>query len=177
MGMELVAADGLKEFYTPQEQARAFRTHLESIIALLPWIAQIDAFQHWIYTHVGHTHKERNDAWLEIDGRLANGHGMVDSTGYESLRQVGWQRQRHLWGNPFYYIEYGIAQLGALQLWANYRKDAKAAIAAYKRALALGGSRPLPELFAAAGIRFDFSAATLAPLMKLVHEELERLPE
>jgi oligoendopeptidase F len=114
---------------------------------------------------------------MEIDGRLASGHGMIDASGYEPWRQVSWQRQRHLWGVPFYYIEYGIAQLGALQLWANYRRDPKAAVAAYKRGLSIGGSRPLPELFEAAGIKFDFGPATIAPLMKMVDEELARLPE
>ncbi len=177
MGMELMAGDALAEIYAPEQHARAVRQHLEGIIGLLPWIAQIDAFQHWIYTHPTHTHADRNKAWLELDARFSGGHRMIDWSGYESVHETSWQRQGHLWGNPLYYIEYGIAQLGRWQLWANYRKDAAGAIAAYKRALALGGSRPLPELFEAAGLRFDFSAATLGPLMTLVQEELERLPE
>ena len=177
MGMELMAGEGLSELYSPEEHGRALRQHLEGVIGLLPWIAQIDAFQHWIYTHPGHTHAERNAAWIDIDSKLAGGHRMVDMHGYEAYRETSWQRQRHLWGNPFYYIEYGIAQLGALQLFANYRKDKARAVAAYERALALGGSRTLPELFAAAEIRFDFGPATLGPLMQLVDRELSQLPE
>jgi len=174
MGMELLAGPALAEVYTPEEHGRAVRKHLEGIIGLLPWVAQIDAFQHWIYTHPGHTHDERTEFWKSLNERFK---GIVDWTGYEHVRDVSWQRQRHLWGNPFYYVEYGIAQLGALQLWANSLKDPAGAIASYKKALALGGSRPLPELFAAAGLRFDFSSATLGPLMALIQRELATLPE
>jgi oligoendopeptidase F len=177
MGMELMAAGGLREIYNPEDHARAVRQHLEGILGLLPWIAQVDAFQHWIYTHPGHSHQERNAAWLDLDNTLANGHQMIDYSGYEPSRDVSWQRQRHLWGNPFYYIEYGIAQLGALQLWANYKKDLAATVKAYNHALSLGGSRPLPELFEAANIRFDFTAQTLNPLMQMIDDELARLPE
>jgi oligoendopeptidase F len=175
MSMELVAMDFLTEFYpNPADHARAKRKQLESLVGLLPWIACVDAFQHWIYTHPNHTHDQRNDQWLTITDRLTV---RTDWTGHETAHKLSWHRQRHLWSVPLYYVEYGIAQLGALQLWANYLKDPKAAITAYRRALALGGSRPLPELFASAGIRFDFSPSVIAPVMKLVGEELDRLPE
>ena len=174
MGMELLGGPALAEVYTADEHARALRRHYEGIVGLLPWIAQIDAFQHWIYTHPTHTHPERNAFWMTLNHRFG---GDVDWSGYQHVRETSWQRQRHLWGNPFYYIEYGIAQLGALQLWANSQKDAAGALAAYKRSLALGGSKPLPELFAAAGLRFDFSAATVGPLMEMLAAKLATLPD
>jgi oligoendopeptidase F len=173
MGMELLAGPALDQVYGPEEHARALRQHYEGIVGLLPWIAQIDAFQHWIYTHPGHTHAERKAHCMEMNRRFG---GQVDYSGYEHVHETTWQRQRHLWGSPFYYIEYGIAQLGALQLWANSLKDGAGALAAYKRGLGLGGSRPLPELFEATGLKFDFGAGTVGPLMKLLGERLEALP-
>jgi oligoendopeptidase F len=174
MSMELVSTGMMDEFYQPAEKDRANRKLLEGIIRLLPWVAQIDAFQHWIYQHPGHTTTQRNDYWLQLDADLGGG---VDWQGYENAHRTTWQRQRHLWGSPFYYIEYGIAQLGALQLWSIFRQDPKRAIAGYRRGLALGGSRPLPELFAAAGVKFDFGPATVGPLMQQVADELERIPD
>ncbi|HVT82514.1 MAG TPA: M3 family oligoendopeptidase [Phycisphaerae bacterium] len=173
MGMELIAGPWLSEVYTPEQHARALRQHLEGIIALLPWIATVDAFQHWIYKNPRHSHEQRNAFWLTLMKRFG---GITDYSGYEHALETSWQRQRHLWNCAFYYVEYGIAQLGALQLWANSLQDPKAALAAYKKALALGGSRPLPELFAAANLKFDFTHSTLAPLMTLVQKELARLP-
>jgi len=174
MSMELLGTFAMDEFYAPAERDRANRKLFEGIIRLLPWIAQIDAFQHWIYTHPGHTTTQRNTFWLELDTQLG---GNVDWTGYEDIHATTWQRQRHLWGCPFYYIEYGIAQLGALQLWSLYRKDPSKALDGYRRALALGGSRPLPDLFAAAGLRFDFGPETVGPLMEQIAAELARIPE
>ncbi len=174
MGMELLAGPALREVYSAEEHARAVRKHLEGIVGILPWIAQIDAFQHWMYTHPQHTHEERNGFWLSLMERFS---GITDWSGYEQARALRWQAQRHLWGNPFYYIEYGIAQLGALQLWANSLKDPRAALAAYKRALSLGGSKPLPELFAAAHLKFDFTRETLQPLMALLQQKLGDLPD
>ena len=134
----------------------------------------IDAFQHWIYTHPGHTPEARTNHWMSLLDRFG---GLVDWSGYEQFRRTLWQRQLHLFHAPFYYIEYGIAQLGALQLWMKSRQDAHAALSQYRAALQLGGTRGLPDLFAAAGIRFDFSEQTLRPLMQAVWEELERLPQ
>jgi len=173
MSMELLGDEYLGEFYAPAEAARARRAHLEGIISVLAWIATVDAFQHWLYTHPGHTRGERATAWMELMDRFG---GDVDWSGWEEARRYLWHRQLHLFLHPFYYIEYGIAQLGALQVWANAKRDKPKALADYKRALALGGSRPLPELFAAAGCPFQFDRARVAPLMNLVREELARLP-
>ncbi len=173
MSMELLGNEFLEEFYAGGEANRARRTHLEGIVGILPWIATVDAFQHWIYTHPEHSRSERRSAWLEILDRFG---GDVDWSGYESARSALWHRQLHIFIHAFYYIEYGIAQLGALQVWSNSRRDRAQALASYKSALALGGSRPLPELFRSAGCQFDFSRQTIAPLIDLVRSELARLP-
>jgi oligoendopeptidase F len=172
MSMELLGNEFLERFYAAPEANRARRTHLEGIVNIFPWVATVDAFQHWIYTHPGHTRAERTAAWLELMARFG---GDVDWRGYEAARANLWHRQLHIFIHPFYYIEYGIAQLGALQVWANSRRDKAAALRDYQRALALGGSRPLPDLFAAAGCKFEFSRATMAPLVELVREELGEL--
>ncbi|MCC7204286.1 MAG: M3 family oligoendopeptidase [Phycisphaeraceae bacterium] len=176
MSMELLADDYLDAFYTSDDAQRAKRTHLEGVIRLLPWIATIDQFQHWLYTHPTEAADAdaRHDAFLKISGRFSS--PLVDWTGHEAIRRTRWQRQLHLFGMPFYYIEYGIAQLGALQVWFNYQKNPGDALKKYKAGLALGGTRPLPELFKAAGARFEFSAKTVAPLMAAVGKEIERLP-
>ena len=169
MSMELLGNEFIEEFYAAPEAARARRTHLEGIVGVFPWIATVDAFQHWIYTHPGHTRAERSAAWLALMDRFG---GDVDWSGFESARANSWHRQLHIFQYPFYYIEYGIAQLGALQVWANSKRDKAKALRDYKQSLELGGSRPLPELFAAAGCQFEFSAKTIAPLAKLLREEL-----
>jgi oligoendopeptidase F len=173
MSMELLGNEFLERFYAAPEANRARRTHLEGIVNIFPWIATVDAFQHWIYTHPGHARAERTAAWLELMERFG---GEVDWRGHEAARANLWHRQLHIFIHAFYYIEYGIAQLGALQVWANSKRDKPAALNHYKRSLALGGSRPLPELFAAAGCKFEFSHKTIAPLVKLVRDELARLP-
>jgi oligoendopeptidase F len=172
MSMELLGNESIEEFYQPAEAKRARRTHLEGIIGVLAWIATVDAFQHWIYTHPGHSRADRAAAWNALLDRFA---GDVDWTGYEEARSHLWHRQLHIFLYPFYYIEYGIAQLGALQVWANSKRDPAKALRDYKAALALGGSRPLPELFSAAGCKFQFDAATIRPLMQLLQQELQKL--
>ena len=169
MSMELLGNEFLDEFYSPADAQRARRDHLEGILKILPWIAIVDAFQQWIYTHPKHSRLERTEAWVGLIKRLGDA---VDWTGYEEIRANLWHRQLHIFLYPFYYIEYGIAQLGALQVWANSKKNKAAALQAYRNGLALGGSRPLPELFEAAGCRFDFSQATVKPLVQLVRSEL-----
>ncbi len=135
----------------------------------------MDAFQHWIYTHPEHTRAQRTDAWVNLMKRFG---GDVDWNGLELVRANLWHRQLHIFLHPFYYVEYGIAQLGALQVWANSRRSRPEALASYKKALALGGARPLPELFEAAGCRFDFTRKTVAPLVRLLQTELATtLPE
>jgi oligoendopeptidase F len=173
MSMELLGNEFIEEFYAAPEAARARRAHLEGIANVFPWIATVDAFQHWIYTHPDHTRAERTEAWLDLMRCFG---GNVDWTGYERARGHLWHRQLHIFTHPFYYIEYGIAQLGALQIWANSKRDKAGALQSYKRALSLGASRPLPELFAASGCQFEFSRKTIAPLVKLVRSELALLP-
>jgi len=172
MSMELLGNEFIESFYSPADANRARRTHLEGIMGIFPWIATVDAFQHWIYTHPGHTRAERSLAWLELMDRFG---GDADWTGYDKTRAYLWHRQLHIFIHPFYYIEYGIAQLGALQVWANSKRDKAGALNAYKQSLVLGGSRPLPELFSAAGARFEFDNATMKPLVELVRTELKNL--
>jgi oligoendopeptidase F len=175
MTMELFGGEHLDIFYNAEDHARAKRKHFEgSVLASLTWIAMIDSFQHWLYTHPGHTRDARTQEWLRLVDRFGPD---VDITGVEEPRSKQWQRQLHLFQCPFYYIEYGIAQLGALQLWMKSKENPHQALSNYRAALALGGTRPLPELFAAAGIRFDFSEKTLMPLVNAVREELASLPE
>ena len=172
MSMELLGNEFLEEFYPTAEANRARKTHLEGIIGFFPWMATVDAFQHWIYTHAGHSRAERKAAYLQLMDRFG---GDVDWSGFEESRAHSWHRQLHIFIHPFYYVEYGIAQLGALQVWANSRRDKVKALADYKKSLALGGSRPLPELFHAAGCSFTFDAKTIKPLIQLAGTELKKL--
>jgi oligoendopeptidase F len=169
MGMELLAIEHLDVFYKPEDVKRAKRKELEGVLAIFPWVATVDAFQHWVYTHPGHTRAERTQAWRELRKRFG---GLDDWTGLEDLHDAMWHRQPHIFCSPFYYIEYGIAQLGAIQVWANKKRDAKRAVEQYRAALKLGGTRPLPELFSAAGARFDLSEKTIKPAIDGVLEEL-----
>ncbi len=172
MGMELLASDHLAEFYQGDDLVRARREQLEGVIGTFPWIAIIDAFQHWLYLHPSHSREQRTASWLELLRRFG---GIEDWTGYEAMHESLWQRQLHLFGVPFYYIEYGIAQIGALQLWRNAREDKAKALRQYREALAIGGARPLPELWAAGGLNFDFSESTLRPLVEMVMDDLRKL--
>jgi oligoendopeptidase F len=170
MGMELLAAPFLSEFYSAAELKRARRDHLEGIIKFFPWMATVDAFQHWIYTHPEHTRAERQQYWLSLLERFG---GTEDWSGYEEARAHSWHRQLHIFEYPFYYVEYGIAQLGALQLWALGKQDLGKALDGYLAGLALGGSKPLPELFAASGLVFDFRSETMAPLIAELQREIK----
>ena len=172
MSMELLGNEFIEEFYSSDDSRRARRVHLEGVIGVFTWIATVDAFQHWIYTHPNHSREDRRKAWLALMDRLG---GDVDWSGFENARANLWHRQLHIFIHPFYYIEYGIAQLGALQVWANSKQDKAKALNDYKKSLALGGSRPLPELFSAAGCQFEFSAKTIQPLAKVLREELGKL--
>ena len=171
MSMELIGMSNLKPFYGDDSEAirRSIEGELEDVIWLFPWVASIDSFQHELYSRPNHTAKDREEIWKGIMDRYDAG---VDYSGFESVRINLWQKQLHLFECPFYYIEYGIAQLGALQVWANFKKDPKKAIDDLFRAESLGDSRPLPELFAAANIKFDFTAKTIEPLMQVVWDEL-----
>jgi oligoendopeptidase F len=172
MTMELLGARRLDPFYSQADADRSNRKLLEGIVLILPWIATVDAFQHWIYQNPDHTRAERKAAWR---GLLTRFGGSVDWSGHEEARDHSWHRQLHIFLYPFYYIEYGIAQLGALQIWQRSLSDRPEAVADYKKALALGGARPLPELFAAAGARFDFGAELISSLMDTIGGELAKL--
>ena len=163
-------------FYdNPEEFRRACRQNIKSSVMLLPWIAQIDAFQHWVYANPGHTAAQRSAHWLELDARLGSS---CSWSGLEDVRAKLWQRQLHLFGMPFYYIEYGIARLGALQLWlVSLEQGEPEAVARYVNGLKLGGSRPLPELFRAAGLDFDFGPAAVRRLVDRAAAELAKIPE
>lgn len=179
MSMELLTMPYWDAYYPDAADAdRARRKQLEGAVGLLPWIATIDAFQHWAYKHPRHTRDERAEAWLAIEDRFGHQGHRVDWAGIEGHRPYIWQRQGHLFGSPFYYVEYGIAQLGALGLWLKSLEEGEAAaLAAYKNAMSLGGSRPLPELFEAADLPFDFGDGTVGRLVERVEEELEKLPD
>lgn len=170
MSMELLGDKYLAAFYpTPDDALRSRQAQLESIVNFWPWCATIDAFQHWLYTHPGHSRAEREACWLDLRHRFG---GVESWSGLEAYQRSYWQRQHHLFEVPFYYIEYGIAQLGAVGLWNMARQDERAALTGYRRALALGGSRPLPELFQAAGLPFDFTPDYIAKLTEGLRAEL-----
>ena len=172
MGMELLAGKYLSVFYQPEDEQRSNISHFEDVVFTLVWVATIDAFQHWIYENPKHDQSMRREAWLRIHEQF--GGNLTDWTGFEEEHAYLWHRQLHIFEVPFYYIEYGIAQLGALQLWLNSKKDSSKTLKEYRQGLSLGGSRPLPQLFEAAGICFDFSAKTIAPLMEAVKTELDQ---
>lgn len=169
MSMELMANEFLGEFYSSRDAGRSTVELLEGLVSTLAWVATIDAFQHWLYENPAHTPPERRAAWARLNAEY--GGGVVDWSGLEEERAYLWHRQLHIFEVPFYYIEYGIAQLGALQIWTRFKETPSEAVAFYKKGLALGGSRPLPELFAAAGIRFDFSKEMIRPLIGKVYQQ------
>ncbi len=169
MSMELLGLEFYEELYSPEDAARARRMQMEDVLRTMTWVATIDSFQHWLYTHPGHSLDQRRLQWTAIARRFG---GLVDWSGYEEFQASLWQRQIHLFQDPFYYIEYAIARLGSLQLWQRFRDDPQAAVADYRQALALGGTVSLPTLFATAGLRFDLSVEVLGPLMDSVAAEL-----
>jgi len=174
MSMELFTMDHWHVFFDNKEELiRAKEQQLERVITIFPWIATIDKFQHWIYEHPTHTNEERKNAWLQILNEFTS--PVLDISGLEKYREYGWQRQLHLFEVPFYYIEYGIAQLGAIGLWQQYKQNPDKALNNYITALDLGGTRTLPELFKAAGLEFDFSPSHISGLMRFVKAELDGL--
>ncbi|MCF3110110.1 M3 family oligoendopeptidase [Niabella sp. CC-SYL272] len=174
MSMELFSMEHWTGFFkTTEELKRAHEQQLERVLTIFPWIATIDQFQHWIYEHPTHTRGERLSAWQSILASFTP--QTLDTGGLEDYRNFSWQRQLHLYEVPFYYIEYGIAQLGAIGLWQQYKKDKTQALDHYIQALSLGGTRPLPQLFEAAGLRFDLSPDHIKGLMEFVKGELDKL--
>ena len=167
MSMERLGARFLDVFYDTDETRRALRMEDEEVFRILPWVATVDAFQHWIYT-TAHTPNQRRDKWLELDARFGPN---VDWSGLEEFRSHAWHRQLHIFEYPFYYIEYGIAQLGALQVWSRSLENPVEALRLYKQGLSLGGTRGLAELFSATGLRFDMGEETIRPLIEKVRAE------
>lgn len=163
MSMELLTQPNWNIFYEKQEDAnRAKISHLEGVVFLLPWIATIDAFQHWIYANPGHTREERKIQWISLRERFGSEMNWED---HEDFRELSWQQQGHLFGVPFYYVEYGIAQLGALQLWQTHRKNPEKALKDYSNAMELGNTKTLPDLFAAAELKLGFDEKHLQSLI------------
>jgi oligoendopeptidase F len=174
MAMELFSMDHWESFFDNVDDLKRAKEHqLERTITIFPWIATIDKFQHWIYENPKHTEQDRQVKWMEILNEFST--NTIDFTGLEQYRQIGWQRQLHLFEVPFYYIEYGIAQLGAIGLWMQYKENPVQALQHYIDALSLGGTKPLPELYAAAGLKFDLSPAHIQTLMAFVNKEMEKL--
>ncbi len=172
MSMELMTQDKWEEFYDREEADRARIGHLEGIIFLLPWIATIDSFQHWIYANPNHSREQRKEIWNSIRDRFGSN---MEWDEYEIFRDISWQQQGHLYGAPFYYVEYGIAQLGALQLWRTQRKDGEKALSDYSNAMKLGNTKTLPELFSAADIKLGFDKNHLAVLIEEVRTAMTEL--
>ncbi len=174
MSMELLSMEEWNKFYSnPEELNRAKKEQLESVLKILPWIAQVDEFQHWLYTHPTHSHEERTTTWLRLSEEY--GTGLTDWSGYEEAKETTWQRQLHIFEVPFYYIEYGIAQLGALGIWKNSLENKGKAIEAYKDALRLAYTKSIPEIYETAGVRFDFTANHLQKLASFISDELNKL--
>ena len=167
MSMELFSMEHWDVFFKDEKELqRAQLEEMERIISVLPWIATIDKFQHWLYTHPGHSIAQREENWLAILNEFST--GITDWSGFEEYRTNFWQKQLHLFEVPFYYIEYGIAQLGAIAMWRQYRLNKEQALGNYMAALSLGYTKTLKELYATAGIKFDFSAAYVKELADFV---------
>jgi len=172
--MELISMEFWDIFYSDKnELKRAKRDQLETLLKILPWVATVDKFQHWIYTNPEHTKSERTETWNEISTTFSG--GLVDWSGYPEAKSNSWQRQLHIFEVPFYYIEYGMAQLGAIAVWRNYKQDPEKALEHYIAALKLGSTRSIPEVYETAGIQFDFSREYVRELVSFVISELEQL--
>ena len=180
MGMELLSAPYLASdrggFYSEADAARAYADHLRGIVTFLPYMAVVDAFQHWVYVDApeGVTAADLDAKWCELWDRFMIG---IDYAGLQAEKETGWHRKLHIFTDPFYYVEYGLAQLGALQVWRNALRDQPKAVADYRAALALGGTRGLAQLFTAAGGHFAFDRRTVGELMALVEEQLGLLTD
>lgn len=172
MSMELISMDYWDEFYTNEEELkRAKKEHIEDIFSVIPWVATIDKFQHWVYENPNHTLEERKESWLAILNEFSA--NIVDWTGYEEAKAYSWQKQLHLFEVPFYYIEYGFAQLGAIAMWRNFKQDKEKTLDQYQAALSLGYTKSIPEIYETAGIKFDFSKAYIQELMDFLWKEYE----
>jgi oligoendopeptidase F len=178
MAMELLASPYLETskggFYNTDQAARARIQHLESLVLFWPYMAVVDAFQHWVYENpeAAREADRCDDCWAQLWERFMPG---VDWTGLEQELRTGWQRKPHIFDEPFYYVEYGMAQLGALQIWRNSLRDAESAIASYRQALSLGTSVTIPRLYEAAGADFAFDTGTLKEAVDAIRETITNL--
>lgn len=176
MSMELISMDHWDEFFSnPEELNRAKKEQLKDVLKTLPWVAVVDRFQHWIYTHPEHSTEERNEAWKGIFEQF--GANFIDWTTHQEAELHLWQKQLHIFEVPFYYIEYGMAQLGAIAVWKNYKENPEKGLNQYLDALKLGYTKTIREIYATAGIKFDFSAAYIQELVNFVQQELEILEQ
>lgn len=174
MAMELFSMDYWDTFFANEDDLKRAKEHqLERVITIFPWIATIDKFQHWVYEHPAHTVREREKAWMDVLGEFSS--KVIDFSGLEEYRRYNWQRQLHLFEVPFYYIEYGIAQLGAIGLWKQFKQNKEQALNNYVGALSLGGTATLPQLYERAGLKFNFGADNIRQLMDFVDGELKLL--
>lgn len=174
MSMELISMDHWDVFFTNEaDLKRAKREHLEDLIETLPWVATIDKYQHWLYENPHHDLNSRRQQWNTIFDQFAD--TVTDWSGLQDAKDYLWQKQLHLYEVPFYYIEYGMAQLGAIAVWRNFRKNPAKGLEAYQHALKLGYLRSIPEIYKAADIRFDFSRTYIKELMSFVREELAKI--
>ncbi len=174
MSMELISMDAWDEFFTKEDELkRAKREHLEQLIETLPWVATIDKFQHWIYENPTHSKEERVAAWGNIFTAFTD--TITNWDGLDVNKSYLWQKQLHLYEVPFYYIEYGMAQLGAIAVWKNYKQDKTKGLEGYKAALKLGYTKSIPEIYQAANIKFDFSRDYIKELMDFVQQELKTI--
>lgn len=172
MSMELLSMEYWDEFFKDElELRRARKQHMERILDVLPWIAAVDAFQHWIYTHPEHTTEERRIEWRSLYKMYSGSE--VDWSGFEDVRDNLWQRQLHIFEVPFYYIEYGMAQLGAIAVWRNYKQNKDKAIKDYQAALSLGYTKTIGEIYKTAGVRFDFTKDYIKELTAFVKEQVK----
>jgi oligoendopeptidase F len=173
MAMELLSMDHWDVFYNDAaDLKRAKLEQLEKVLETLPWVASIDKFQHWIYT-TEHTAQQRKEQWLKINSKLGN--QVINWEGQENALANLWQKQLHLYEVPFYYIEYGMAQLGAIAMWRSYKELGEKGLDNYMDALKLGYTKTIGEIYEKAGIKFDFSASYVKELADFIKEELEKL--
>ena len=173
MAMELFSMEHWDVFFSNAEElSRAKEHQLERVITLFPWIAIVDKFQYWLYSNEGHTNEQRTAAWMDILNEFNE--GVIDYSGLENYRSNAWLRQLHLFEVPFYYIEYGIAQLGAIGMWMQFKQNKEQALDNYCNALTLGGTKTLPVLYKTAGLDFDLSPEKIKVLMKFVNQELHQ---
>lgn len=174
MAMELLSMEHWDEYFINEDDLRRAKSnHLEKIISYYPWMAIVDNFQHWLYLNPTHSQQQREEKWVQLSKEYTS--SIVNHTGYEDIQAVKWQTQLHIYHVPFYYIEYAIAQLGAIATWKQYKTDPKRALKNYKNALSLGYTKPIHEIYKAAEVEFDFSKNYVSELVSFVYDEYLKL--